>query len=267
MRSRGRFLQRRPGRRSRVPPACDFRSGRRCRISGGARARRPPVRERGTLGVPRVVRPVLGTREVDHTSGARKPRVRDRGRGRLLPSTSVPPRAPGQKGYYSFDLGGWHLIALNSNCSRGRRLRRRLRAGAVAAGRPCRQPCACTLAYWHHPRFSSGEHGNDSTYGRSGRRSTSERGHGPGRARSPLRALRAADPGRRSRSRARHPRVRRRHRGARACARSPTVRPNSRGARHTSFGILELTLRARSYAWRFRPAVGSFRDSGTASCH
>jgi acid phosphatase type 7 len=62
-----------------------------------------------------------------------------------------------QKGYYSYELGSWHLVALNSNCSRiggcgeGSAqlewLRREL------AANPARR---CILAYMHHPRYSSG---------------------------------------------------------------------------------------------------------------
>ena len=57
------------------------------------------------------------------------------------------------KGYYSFNLGSWHLIALNSNCSD---------AGGCSRGSPMEQwlredlaahPSRCILAYWHHPRF------------------------------------------------------------------------------------------------------------------
>lgn len=69
-----------------------------------------------------------------------------------------------QNGYYSFDLGDWHLVALNSNClsvggcdadsAQVAWLKRDLEA----------HPSRCTLAYWHHPRFSSGTHGSDSSY-------------------------------------------------------------------------------------------------------
>jgi hypothetical protein len=61
------------------------------------------------------------------------------------------------RGWYSYDLGRWHLIALNSNCGKvgcgpeSRQLawlRRNLRA----------HPRRCVLAYWHHPLFSSGAH-------------------------------------------------------------------------------------------------------------
>jgi hypothetical protein len=66
------------------------------------------------------------------------------------------------EGYYSYDLGAWHIIVLNSNCApvggcdaaspQGRWLRADLAA----------HPATCTLAYWHHPLFSSGqEHGGD----------------------------------------------------------------------------------------------------------
>jgi hypothetical protein len=67
------------------------------------------------------------------------------------------------KGYYSYDLGSWHVISLNSNCSSV--------VGGCDPGSPQEQwlkadlashSNACTLAYWHHPRFSSGIHGDQS---------------------------------------------------------------------------------------------------------
>jgi hypothetical protein len=68
---------------------------------------------------------------------------------------------PGE-GWYSYDLGPWHVIALNSVCAP---------AGGCHAGSPQEQwlradlaahtDAACTLAYWHHTRFSSGLHGSD----------------------------------------------------------------------------------------------------------
>ena len=65
-------------------------------------------------------------------------------------------------GYYSFDIGAWHLIALNSNCAE---------VGGCGTGSPqemwlkndlAAHPNHCTLAYWHHPRWNSGALGNDS---------------------------------------------------------------------------------------------------------
>jgi acid phosphatase type 7 len=61
------------------------------------------------------------------------------------------------KGYYSYDLGDWHIIALNSerDVDRGSAQEKWLRQD-LAAHRN-----VCTLAYWHHPLFSSGPHGSD----------------------------------------------------------------------------------------------------------
>jgi len=60
-------------------------------------------------------------------------------------------------GYYSFDLGAWHLIALNTSdecrwvsCDAGSPQHQWLLADLAA------HPARCTLAYWHHPRFQAG---------------------------------------------------------------------------------------------------------------
>ena len=63
-------------------------------------------------------------------------------------------------GWYSYDIGAWHAVVLNSNCDRigceeGSAQHAWLLADLAAAD------AACTLAYWHHPRFSSGPHGDD----------------------------------------------------------------------------------------------------------
>jgi hypothetical protein len=64
--------------------------------------------------------------------------------------------------WYAFNLGYWRFIALNSNCEEGRvecgpqsEQEQWLRANLAA------EPFRCTLAYWHHPRYSSGFHGSD----------------------------------------------------------------------------------------------------------
>jgi alkaline phosphatase len=66
---------------------------------------------------------------------------------------------PRGRGWYSYDAGGWHFVALNGNCEAvgcapGSAQERWLRADLARHRRPC------TLAYWHQPRFSSGLHGN-----------------------------------------------------------------------------------------------------------
>lgn len=68
---------------------------------------------------------------------------------------------PAPQGYYSYELGAWHVIVLNSNCGQVGGcgpdsaqvgwLRKDLRHAATGN----------VLAYWHHPRFSTGQHGDD----------------------------------------------------------------------------------------------------------
>jgi 3',5'-cyclic AMP phosphodiesterase CpdA len=64
---------------------------------------------------------------------------------------------PAGRGYYSYDLGAWHVISLNSNIAAeaGSRQYEWLRKDLAA------NPSECAVAYWHHPVFNSGDTGND----------------------------------------------------------------------------------------------------------
>lgn len=171
------------------------------------------------------------------------------------------------RGYYSFDLGGWHVIALNSNCravggcDAGSAQEQWLRADLAAS------QVACTLAYWHHPRFSSGYHGSSATYRAFWQALYDAEadlvlvGHDHDYERfAPQDAT-----GRHDRERGiREFVVGTGGRGLRPFSR---VAANSEVRDATTIGILELTLGSGSYAWRFRPAVGSFTDSGSNRCH
>jgi 3',5'-cyclic AMP phosphodiesterase CpdA len=64
-----------------------------------------------------------------------------------------------RRGYYSFDLGAWHLVSLNSNVHGPDMAAQLAWLRADLASHPAR----CTLAYWHHPLYSSGGHGNVAT--------------------------------------------------------------------------------------------------------
>jgi len=170
-------------------------------------------------------------------------------------------------GYYSYDLGGWHLVALNSNCSE---------VGGCSAGSPQEQwlradlaasPAACTLAYWHHPRFSSGEHGSDPAYEAFWRALYDARAdvvvvaHDHDYERfAPQTATGALDLERGVREFVVGT-------GGRSLRTFPAIRPNTEARDATSLGILDLTLGHGAYAWRFRAAVGSFTDRGSAACH
>jgi hypothetical protein len=75
------------------------------------------------------------------------------------PGRAHGPAGERHKGYYSFDLGAWHLVALNSSdgcrrvpCGPGSAMHSWLLADLAATKK------RCVLAYWHHPRFQIGNH-------------------------------------------------------------------------------------------------------------
>lgn len=170
------------------------------------------------------------------------------------------------KGYYSFDIGTWHLVALNSNCSvvscaAGSVQEQWLRADLAAHAN------ACTLAYWHHPRFSSGNHGNNTSVAPlyqalyDGNADLVLGGHDHDYERfAPQDPSAVADAARGIRELVVGT-------GGRSHYAFGTIRANSQVRDSTSFGILELTLHPTGYDWRFLPAVGSFTDSGSGACH
>lgn len=174
--------------------------------------------------------------------------------------------APGE-GWYSFDVGTWHIIGLNSECS----------GSACAPGSAqetwlrqdlASSDAACTLAYWHHPRFSSGAHGSDDDvaafwqalyeYGAD----VVVNGHDHNYERfAPLSPAGAADP---------EFGIREFVVGTGGNGLRPIVTPlaNSEARNDTDFGVLDLTLRADGYAWDFVPIAGQdYDDAGSASCH
>jgi calcineurin-like phosphoesterase family protein len=162
------------------------------------------------------------------------------------------------RGYYSYDLGAWHVVVLNSNCGP---------AGGCAEGSPQqrwlaadleRSRAGCTLAYWHHPRYSSGLHGSDETMAalwRTLARGAADvvlAGHDHHYERfAPLNGIRSFVVG--SGGRSHYPVLWR--------------LPGSEVVNDTTFGVLRLTLRADAYDWRFLPVAGaSFRDAGSGHC-
>ncbi|MFL5767849.1 MAG: metallophosphoesterase family protein [Actinomycetota bacterium] len=165
-------------------------------------------------------------------------------------------------GYYSFDLGGWHLVALNANCDfvdchRERRwLGRDLR----------RDGSLCQLAYWHQPRFSSGPHGSDPTYSgfwntlyrfgadvvlnghdhdyeRFAKLAPDEHFSGGG-----IREFVAGTGG-----------------GSHYPFGPPV--PGSQVRVADRSGVLRLRLSGTSYGWSFVDTSGKTRDSGSSACH
>ena len=174
-----------------------------------------------------------------------------------------------RKGWYSFDLGRWHLIALNGQCppaggcGPGSPQERWLRADLAAHAQD-----RCVLAYWHEPRFSSGRHGNNRAYRalwddlhRAGAEIVLN-GHDhdyerfapqtPDGRPDPARGIREFVVGT----------------GGVNLRQFSTVVPNSEVRHNLSFGVLLLELRPDGYNWRFAPTGdGSFSDSGSSTCH
>jgi acid phosphatase type 7 len=172
------------------------------------------------------------------------------------------------RGYYSFNLGGWHLIALNSECTqvggcgKGSPQERWLRTDLAA------HPARCVLAYWHKPRFSSGMHGNNPTYTafwqalyRAGAELVLV-GHDHDYERfAPQTPSGRAD-------RARGIRQFVVGTGGKTHYGFRRIRANSQVRNSNTFGVLRLTLYASGYDWRFVPEPGkTFTDTGHGTCH
>ena len=172
------------------------------------------------------------------------------------------------KGYYSYELGDWHVVALNSNCAARRWLRRRISAGALAPGRP-RRPSVALHARVLAPSAL--------LVGPARQRFDVRRVLASARTTPTQISCSSATTTTTSASRLRtravvaiSPRGIREFvvgTGGKNLRPFTRVSPNSEARDATSLGVLELTLGANAYEWRFRAAVGSFTDSGSASCH
>jgi hypothetical protein len=171
---------------------------------------------------------------------------------------------PGRRGYYSFDIGGWHVISLNSNvdASVGSAQYAWLRADLAASD------ALCTLAYWHHPLFTSGPHGNDprmaAIFGllHDAGAEIVLAGHDHLYERfAPQDASGQPDPERGIRS------FTVGTGGARLYS-LRTPQPNSEVRDDSTHGVLRLHLGAGDYEWAFMPIDGGpARDQGRTSCH
>ena len=177
------------------------------------------------------------------------------------------------EGYYSYDLGSWHIVALNSNCGVGEEIR----CGPGSAQTEwLKEDLAanydegqCTLAYMHHPRFSSGvKHGGTSTmepmwealYEAGAEVVLSAHEHNyerfvpqdpEGRA-DPQRGIRQFVVGT----------------GGRSNYQISRPIANTEVFNDDAYGVLKLTLSPKSYGWRLIPVEGEiFGDSGSAPCH
>jgi hypothetical protein len=168
-------------------------------------------------------------------------------------------RAPAP--YYSFDLGSWHLVSLNSEISMAasseqyKWLENDLRSSNAS----------CTLAFWHKPRFTAGRYedftfttpiwrllyaakaevvlnGHDHNYQRYGLLT-------PDGAPAPVRGIREFVIGTGGRS-----------------LYDVSRDPRREAAQARVLGVLQLTLRPSGYNWSFVPVSGGYSDSGSGVC-
>jgi len=173
------------------------------------------------------------------------------------------------KGYYSFDLGAWHVIVLNSNISMTTTSAQNkwLQADLAAHSN------LCTLAYWHHPLYSStgGTGSGGVTYSSvrplwdvlypggadlvlGGHRHFYERlgPMKPNGSRDDVFGVREIIAGT----------------GGRSGGQVSNKFPTSETSEGSTYGVLKLYLYEDSYAWRFIPIAGkTYTDTGSTACH
>jgi hypothetical protein len=172
-------------------------------------------------------------------------------------------------GYYSYELGSWHVVVLNSECGD---------VGGCDTSSPqvkwlkddlAAHPVACTLAYWHKPLFSSGgAHGNDlemkplwqalydanadvviGGHDHNYERFAPQNPDGRSDAARGIREFVVGTGGKNHRP-------------------ILLAKPNSELRNADAFGVLKLSLRTGRYDWQFVPEAGkTFVDSGTGTCH
>lgn len=173
------------------------------------------------------------------------------------------------EGYYSYDLGDWHVVVLNTNCSKAGGCYQGSQQADWLRADLAQNATHCTLAYFHHPRWSSGRYqindhflalleilydqgvelilsGHAHSYERFAPQDPagnldSERGFVQfvvgtgGKNHRPI---------------------------------DVNILPNSKVRHDTTFGVLKLTLYTDRYHWEFVPVQGgTFTDSGWGNCH
>jgi calcineurin-like phosphoesterase family protein len=190
------------------------------------------------------------------------------------------PGAAGYKGYfgaaatnedgrtwYSYELGTWHIIVLDSDCEAVGGCEATSEQGRWLAADLAASTASCTLAIWHHPRFSSGEHGNDERVGPFWRALYDARadviinGHDhdyerfapqdPDGVLDRVRGIREFVVGT----------------GGAALRGFATSAANAQLRVTLVHGVIKLTLRNGLYEWDWLPTTGTLTDSGREKCH
>ncbi len=181
------------------------------------------------------------------------------------------------KGYYSYDAGAWHVVVLNSNCNK---ITGTTNGADCAVGSTqynwlqndlSTHPSLCTLAYWHHPLYTSGSHYQDVDeqyvkplfqllYNNNAELVLNGHDHDYERF-APQDANGKADAARGVREIVVGT-------GGRDLDGFRITSPNVESRNSQTFGVIKLTLHASSYDWQFVPEAGqTWTDSGSTNCH
>jgi acid phosphatase type 7 len=169
------------------------------------------------------------------------------------------PAGDRSKGYYSFDVGSWHMVVLNSECA----------IVACAAGSAQElwlkndlqtHPSSCTLAYWHRQESTPSKPFWADLYDAGADVVLNGHVHDYERFTPQNRTIASYDP---------VAGIRRFIVGTGGKShQSTTSLPNAEVKENSTYGVLNLTLHATSYDWQFVPEAGkTFTDSGSAYCH
>jgi hypothetical protein len=172
------------------------------------------------------------------------------------------------KGWYSYDYGAWHVVVLNSNCEDEVSCQAESEQAQWLRADLAAHPARCTLAYWHHARFTSFEfkmdgrsavfwqilyaagadlvlNGHDHAFERYAPQT-------PDGALDPARGIRQITV----------------WTGGRSLYPVENLWPNVEVRHNSTYGVLKLTLHAAAYEWEFIGAEGPpFADSGRTDCH
>ncbi len=212
-----------------------------------------------------ITRPVVGNHEY-LTAGGTDCTIANTGAAGYFNYFGSAAGSPSQ-GYYSYDIGTWHLIALNSNCGDAGGCSSSSPQGKWLAADLAAHSNFCTLAYWHIPLFSSGGrassntksiwqtlYNNDVDVVLNGHDHIYERfaPQAPDGTVDTARGIREFIVGS----------------GGANHTSLVVIAANSELQNANTYGVLKLTLHPTSYDWQFVPEAGkTFTDSGTGMCH
>jgi acid phosphatase type 7 len=229
---------------------------------GQYKARTMPVLGNHEYHSSSVAQPYFDYFSANQAVGFKEPRA-------PVPNTTANPGLTPGKGYYSYDRGFWHIVALNSNCNKvGGCAKTSAQGKWLQTDLTNTANKQCTLAYFHHPLYSTGENVTNPNvkplwqilYNNGGDVILNGHAHRyeryvpltPGGKIDLQNGIRQFVAGT----------------GGAPGGSEVQEAPGEPVVKTGTSGVLKLNLSAGSYSWEFVPIAGqSFTDSGNGSCH